>query len=200
MTDDLRLNCNEVESSPNDINWQTARGSDLDGYRVHVCVECSDCSLMAVLSDEGEVECPEAIPEVTAVDDDGDEIEVRNECGGTFYGEVPMMDYWYPIKISDCEEAARLIEHLPLCVVEFDDGQTGLALTGGGMNYSWEICEAYVLLGHLPPLHFCDLPRMSGRGTSERDRATLAACMESCRIAEGWARDKRERLIQNFPG
>lgn len=84
--------------------------------------------------------------------------------------EGPMMNYWYPLEYESdtfggnfdpMQAAAKLID-LPLCVVEVD-GHFGLALTGGGMDLSWEICAAYITLGLLPPTHFSDLPRMADR-------------------------------------
>jgi hypothetical protein len=128
------------------------------------------------------------------------EIETRaNACTATLYNEGPVMSYWYPVRIDDCEEAAKKIAHLPLCVVEFEDGRTGLALTGGGMDLSWEVCEAFIALGYWPPVHFCDLPRMADRGESAHDRSVIEACAESCRIAEGWVARTRARLTENFP-
>ena len=96
------------------------------------------------------------------------------------------MNYWYPARIKDCEAAAKELAHLPLCIVEFKDGTTGLALTGGGMDLSWEICSAFLSLGFYPPVHF-RLPAMCGRGLSEHDLLIAEACKESARIAAGWA-------------
>ena len=39
----------------------------------------------------------------------------------------------------------------PVCVVNFVEDGAVLALTGGGMDLSWELCHAYVVLGFLPP-------------------------------------------------
>ena len=98
-----------------------------------------------------------------------------------------MMNYYYPIDLDaerdDLEEAAKKLVDLPLCIVTFEDSDTiALALTGGGMDLSWEICEAYMLLGYLPPLHFCDLPGISGRGTSNRDKWIIAGCRRSAKF------------------
>ena len=112
------------------------------------------------------------------------------------------MNYFYPVPISDCAAAARAIAHLPLCVVEFTggerEGETGLALTGGGMDLSWEICEAFVLIGYRPPTHFAKLPRMGSRGSTDRDRALIEICRESFRIAARWALNGIDDLARNF--
>ena len=49
------------------------------------------------------------------------------------------------------------------------------AAPGGMLAFRWnrpatEIVEAFTLLGYLPPVRFCRLAAMSGRGTSEHDR------------------------------
>lgn len=75
------------------------------------------------------------------------------------YGaEGPMMNYYYPVEIDDPAETAAKLAHVPLCVVEVN-GSTALALTGGGMDMSWDICRAFIMAGYLPPAHFADLPR-----------------------------------------
>ena len=62
------------------------------------------------------------------------------------------------------------------------------------MNLAWEICEAFMLLGFLPPLHFCDLPGMAGRGASAKDRWIIAGCLKSCVIAVRWAQATAKRV------
>ena len=77
---------------------------------------------------------------------------------------TPVMSYYYPLpnlRMSN-EQAQVAIEDTNCVVVnvkdEYGDWETVLALAGGGMDLSWDICEAYMLLGYLPPLHFCRLP------------------------------------------
>jgi hypothetical protein len=92
-------------------------------------------------------------------------------------GNQPCMNYFYPLKELDASDAIKLEEaKLPLCIIEFESGDTGLALTGGGMDLTWEICQAFIVLGYYPPAHFAKLPRMGGRGTSDADKATIAIC------------------------
>jgi hypothetical protein len=121
--------------------------------------------------------------------------ELTNGCAATVHAEGPMMNYWYPLPNfdGDAHEAARAISHLPLCLVEFHDGSFGLALTGGGMDLSWEICAGYMALGYMPPLHFCDLPKMAGK-SAENFRPTIEACLESARTAARWASRTASRL------
>lgn len=100
--------------------------------------------------------------------------------------EGPMMNYWYPIGDRygfDPDDAALALKDLPLCVVEVS-GDMGLALTGGGMDFTWEIVEAFVTLGYLPPLAHNDPPQMAGKElASEKNQYLLAACRESITFA-----------------
>lgn len=193
MTTELRLNCDAIECKPINIDWREALGENCEGYIVYEASECQGCNRLVVSSSLGESEHKDIEHEVEVMVEGEAEMQ-RCTCDATIYNEGPMMDYWYPVKIDNPTEAAKLLLHLPLCVVEFEDGRTGLALTGGGMDLSWEICEAFKAIGYWPPLHFCDLPKMSGRGESNEDRELIDACIESCRIAEGWAQSKRHRL------
>ena len=115
------------------------------------------------------------------------------------------MNYWYPLNdlyqirqiLRDAHAlgphaAAIAIVDLPLCVVRVNDAW-GLALTGGGMDLSWEIAAAYVALGYLPPTHF-RLPAMCGRGSSARDRFIISAYRRSCQVQIGWLKG-REREV-----
>jgi hypothetical protein len=130
------------------------------------------------------------------------------EQASTFTGhgesiEGPMMNYWYPVdSISDEDEAAdaaMTISDLPLCVVEVG-GTYGLALTGGGMDLSWEIAEAFVRIGMLPPVHFADLPSMAGLYPSEGRRApVLAAMIRALDVEAASLTRARERLAEKYP-
>ncbi len=51
------------------------------------------------------------------------------------------------------------------------------------MDLSWEICEAFLRLGYLPPATFADLPRMAGYPQSDEQRATMEACAVSLETA-----------------
>lgn len=123
------------------------------------------------------------------IDDDPDDSYIDERREG------PMMNYAYPLPAYRGNPVydARSLVHLPLCIVQEGD-ETFLALTGGGMDLSWEICEAYMRLGYLPPLHFADLPRMAGRGESPDDRTIIAACKRSAEVAIGWAQRTLENL------
>lgn len=168
------LACDAINATPiNHADWTVGLGDTWEPTEASRCETCNE----AIVGFGGERH---------DMADDTGECECKGHIGEQ---EGPMMSYWYPLAIDDTAEAARTIVDLPLCVVTVG-GETGLALTGGGMDLTWEICEAFMLLGRLPPMHFASrLPQICGRGTSERDRWIAAGCIRSCTIAAQWARN-----------
>lgn len=105
--------------------------------------------------------------------------------------EGPMMNYWYSIEEDadryssfDPIAAAVAVADLPVCIVEVD-GAYGLALTGGGMDLSWEICAAFIALGKLPPVHFAHLPKFAESWT-ERKETVVTAMRRSLDVQVRW--------------
>lgn len=162
------------------IDWQETY-ADGDGWESHEAPECqTDWGTYAVWDAESYAwRCPQCGEEV---DDEG---------------TGPMMSYHYPVPDldrigGDAHEAASLIRDLPLCVVEFSDGSISLALTGGGMDLSWEICEAFTRLGFLPPFRFAsDPPKLAGHTVNPY---TLAACRRTCDVLRSWTEQASDRL------
>lgn len=91
----------------------------------------------------------------------------------------PAMNYAYPLPCAPPDDWKTRVNNCT-CVQIGDEYY--LALTGGGMDLSWEICASYVALGHYPPAHFARLPTMAGRGKSTADRALLVACRRSLAV------------------
>lgn len=127
-------------------------------------------------------------------------VDHESSCQGYVCSEGPMMSYSYALpgfRMSP-EEAAKAIADLPLCLVNFedeeDDSEWALALTGGGMDLTWEIVEAYMRLGYLPPVDKCRLPDYSGHTYTRRRRWILAGCARSCRMARDWMNRRIEDL------
>ena len=105
---------------------------------------------------------------------------------------TPMMNYYYPLPIKSYGHAdfdsddAKKINDLPLCLVYFTDNESyALALTGGGMDLSWQICEAYMRLGFYPPVHF-RLPMMAGKTLTARNKRIISACKKGRKIVKQW--------------
>ena len=109
----------------------------------------------------------------------------------------PVMSYAYPLPnfTRDAGELQLDLDLYASCVVAVElDGETVLALSGGGQDLSWEVCEAYMIAGYRPPLHFCRLPQMAGYEQSERSARLLRACIESAEIAQRWAGARETEL------
>lgn len=175
------LSCAAIDAKPIDFDWSDHRFQAM--WESHEASTCEKCGV-AIVSYGGDKHC---------------NIDNDVSCDGHVPdSDGPMMNYAYPLPEArlDVELAAIDLVNLPVCVITHEDEENGrieLALTGGGMDLSWEICEAYMRLGYLPPVHF-ELPGMAGRGTSAKDKWILAGYLRSCKVAEGWARRKAERV------
>lgn len=159
-------------------------------WRSYEAPDCNECGVTAVWDTQSEWVC--TTEECSHFDQ-----EVDDETDG------PMMNYFYPLPdlgwVDDVYTAASRIRDLPLCVIEWEDGGYALALTGGGMDLSWEICEAFTRLGMLPPLHFCDLPQMSGYPRDADDEYVIEACKRTASVALFRAQRAGERLEERYP-
>lgn len=137
-------------------------------------------------------------------------VDPESPCEGYLCSEGPMMNTFWPLPaVEDAEEMAEALVGLPVCLVNIgvgpeDEDEWGLALTGGGMDLSWELAEAYMRCGYLPPLHMCSLPTFAGKRLDTLARWVLAGCKASCRQAGSEARqtlaslrDTRKKLAGN---
>lgn len=177
------LNARTLGMKPVNVDWSEASGEYGENFQFFEADHCQNCN--AVTTDS---ECP--------------------ICGMEMWLEGPMMNYFYPLPgfeyvVGDARKAAEKLMGLPLCIVQFpdndDDNEWGLALTGGGMDFTWEICEAHMILGYLPPFHFArDLPAMSDRGKRHNDRKIISACRRSLRLQRDTATYALKRLNQQY--
>lgn len=183
-----KLNYCAVETKPINYDWSKGYG---ETWQPHEACRCDKCNAVLVGKGGG---------------DEHRNIESDSECDGWVEEESgPMMNYYYPLPegFMSVEWGADAIAGLPLCIVEFMETEDcarsyGLALTGGGMDLSWEICEAFMRLGYFPPAHFAELPAMAGRGESKRDRAIISACRQSLRAIKARATRSLQRLNETF--
>jgi len=139
--------------------------------------------------------------ECDSPDDDQTLDELREWCANVVadnpHDYEPMMNYIYPLPHyrNSAKWAQNLIADTACVVVEVN-GETCLALAGGGMDLSWDICLAYILLDYLPPLHFCHLPEYAG-GPPKGKQITkfiIDACRRSCRVVREQAKRRLETL------
>jgi hypothetical protein len=124
-----------------------------------------------------------------------------SECGKLVesHDDGPAMNYFYelPDYNGDPLDDSKKIADLPLCIVNVEGNRYGLALSGGGMDLSWEICAAYIALGYLPPAHFGRyLPQFAGMRFTQRERAVIGACRESLRCQRDWNVRGLQRLAE----
>lgn len=180
------MSCDAIEMQTERRTWSEGYGETWECFGA---VKCQGCGAIEVLEIGGD--CAHK------------DHDSRSACDGWLESfEGPMMNFFYPLPDSferkDVTDAALQIIDLPLCIVKLsptdDDDRWGLALTGGGMDLSWEICEAFMRLGYKPPLHFVPPPAMAGRGASNRDKWVLSGCRASARIARGWAQAKLGKI------
>jgi len=137
-----------IGETPVDIDWAEALDENGEGWVAHECCECDECGEDVLTSGCGG-------------EDEHSSFDYESECDGYLCPSGPMMNYYYPLYGQhDAEDALKL--NGPVCLIEFADGRWALALTGGGMDLSWDICRAYIDLGYLPPVHFSDLPDHAG--------------------------------------
>lgn len=120
--------------------------------------------------------------------------------------EGPMMNYYYGLDTSrstygssgliggyhgrsDEIDTAYKLRDVSLCLVCVDE-EYALALTGGGMDMTWSIVEAFCRLNLLPPIKYCTPP-----GFSDRDEVYLKAAMRQSLIT---ARDRVTRDLDRL--
>lgn len=163
------LSAEFVQAQPIDRDWSDGWGEAWESADPHECEECGHIAIARA----GFYRC------------ENEDCE-NHDADIDTYDDGPMMNYAYPIGELSDDDLANLID-LPLTYItwrrEFESDHE-LALSGGGMDLSWEICEAYIRLGYLPPHHFAALPAMAGRGSSARDKAIIAACRASVEHAQ----------------
>jgi hypothetical protein len=180
--DDLRFGSLTVQ--PIDVEWDRD-GEDIDADDTHTWAEAFDYIdhsgyTWRLLATDGSVshvyigdkayashEYDDAAADWSEDNDGADFIDERewDDLFGLGYGDVPdgpAMNYFYECHVADLNDTPRLVADLNVCVVELD-GMTGFALTGGGMDLTWDIVAAYTRVGQLPPVHYAkDLPAMAG--------------------------------------
>ena len=173
------LHADYVDVRPVTFDWQERRyAEEWEFFEAFECEECGD--IVAPVMGEAH----------------HNDVDCDTECTGYVgYGEGPMMNYYYPMEeyVGDPVEDAKKLVNLPLCLVCVE-GEHGLALTGGGMDLTWEICEAFMRLGYLPPTHFCSPPSLAGLRLDERHRWIMSGCRRSLLLRQRHIRYTLQRL------
>ena len=91
----------------------------------------------------------------------------------------PLCNFLYPLPnlLVDPATAQSRLFGLNVVVVLVDE-EPYLALSACGMDLSWDICRAYMVLGYYPPIHFCDLPDM-GLSHDRKELEIISAMVTS---------------------
>lgn len=120
------------------------------------------------------------------------------------YPEVMYNAAWptfapYPKRAFDEEDAALLNRaNVSMCLVnlldeEDDDSGQILALTGCGMDFSWDIAASYCVLGMLPPATL-SLPEFAGMTLTKDVKFILAALEKSVQFELNAAKSSLQRV------
>lgn len=175
------LSGDAIDAQVRSMDWSEGYGDKWDSFEASRCETCG----MILIGPNGESH---------------NSLDGSCSCEGyVSQNEGPMMNYFYPLpglRRGSAEKAAELIVDLPLCLIYLQESdEWGLALTGGGMDLSWEICEAYMRLGYVPPFHFARLPAFAGLKLDARHRWIIAGCRCAAQITIKRARWAIKDLI-----
>jgi len=192
----LELSYLFIDAMSRDIDWGQALDENGEGWTSFEAVECEDCGLVHVLGAHGQTTCADEMPEFE--DENGDEVD--NICQGCLNPEGPMMSFYWPCAVGDFIDESKGLQGLPVCIVDIrlpsGTYETGIALTGGGMDLSWELCETYIRLGYYPPFSLAsNLPDMADKHNSPSAQLVLAAAAETCRAVKERAGSAMERNL-----
>jgi len=180
------LYCSSINIEVREFDFSTGYPEQWDYLEVQKCDSCG-----GIYSNHDE-NCRN--PDV----DEDDEPKVCEYGGSNDIPEGPMMNFLWgfgDISPQFDESTARKIIDVNMCLVFIEDeDKTYLALTGGGMDLSWDIAEAYIKLGYLPPAKI-SLPNLAGTDpNSDNNKLIIAAMKESYRVQAMWAEQRNADL------
>ena len=115
---------------------------------------------------------------------------------------APMMNYRYPLpefdrKNHSSEKIKRALSNAGsiTLIEDLKSNEKYLALSGGGMDLSWDIVQGYINLGFTPPAHFCrNLPKMAGMKLTKGNEEAILGCRRSLKAQSGWNESGLEKL------
>lgn len=166
LTNSARLGFGSIDCQSVNIDWQEARGEDLEGFEVQL--PTITLGIIAEhapdLLTKAQARKAERSPATPAPDDVAEEFQGSDSYYEWKDAFEPMMNYAYPVFIYDRDGltvqdvADRLEEFAPACSLIYFGEHSDLcpetyafALTGGGMNLSDHIAVAYLCADQVPP-------------------------------------------------
>lgn len=188
------------DTASRNYDWSRGYGENWTSYEA-VEVECEGGT---VENDEGE-DVPCTFTGTVVVSSGCWECPECDEQHDGDSAEGPMMNYCYALPDHasiDSDDAAKLAGTC-LCLVNFhgedEDGielpTWALALTGGGMDLSWDIAEAHMRLGYMPPSFVCNLPNYAGSNYSDPLKLwIIAGCRRTGEAIRNHGQDIIDRL------
>jgi len=196
---DLRI----IEKAPvYRVDWQQVMGEGIEGFTWSETVDRDDVAEELGVDDE--LLRAAGVPkELAAINGYVDLFEWEDEISEQgYYGDLqvqmdgcegPMMNFVYSLeKEVSLDDVTKISANV--CMVCFsEDAQDaglpeyGFALTGGGMDMSWDIAGAYVDLGFLPPTTVVSrLPEFAGDTLTERKARIIEAMRQDYRVRARW--------------
>ena len=192
------LICDTVEAKPREFNFGAGYAKTWD-------------VVYPAISEWTKKQCISYLEEMTGTMDEGgyETLEEWQDAAEGFmmdYGidrYTPMMNYIYPLpNLNHTPEKAQALVDDTNCVVVVVDDEPYLALGGCGMDMSWDICKAYMILGYMPQVHFCRLPEFAGKKLTVDAQWIIDGCKVSCQTAVNWHKNlfsDLERLEKSMP-
>jgi hypothetical protein len=172
------LSTRAIDETSRDIDWSEGWGTTWE--EVNPTSEMSVAQLRGKLKDIGADFGP---------DDDAATLRETLEYNGSPDDYIPIVNAYYPLPgfRGDPERTQLALEgaYLSVALVKLYDGDGGedyaLALTGCGMDLSWDIAAAHIVCGYLPPA-WLRLPSMSGDKFDAKHRTIIAALRRTAQI------------------
>lgn len=210
--EDLGYACVDVQSRR--VDWDEETREDPDRVTVHLPTLTADVLRRMAEEHDDDAFNPDTYADPDFYDDPEEDAEQALEQAREAFeqsdeyvewqdGFWPVMNAFWPCEVAygldDGVAAARIEAYAGPVTLVTVDGDQGLALTGGGMDLSWNLAAAYVCCGQIPPLCLlAALPRYAGGPNVPRPVAEIIlACLSKAADGlESRARRLREERDQ----
>lgn len=187
-----------AEDAVNALHWANIDSTPID-WEHDEHIEIVNVDWQDAMGDDAFVDAFLKDSSILTMDDEDAE-DLFEEWFSNTYGDgepEPVGSAWWPVtKRGIATEVAKdLLLHSNNCALLYntDTQEYGLVLTGGGMDLSWDIAQAYVLCGQRPPVAL-SLPNFAGEGWDQEKANTFAALTSANKGMLGRIQANLERL------